>query len=429
MRGRYFRYLFENLEEGLFSAGSIFDKEKQTGANFVYIAGGSHTNASQERFSDIYREKDDDIPEKIDILAVGAYSAKCINMIISFVKNHTVRTVFLPYLAPIQRLALLGESTEAGYKDTDLASFLQDPYQFLKMCGISKICFLLGNGTAVRREPEELEHAFCFERIDEETSRIIREMEGYVPPVMRAGYMIENGCLFYFGMYGSDIQLLSKFTKDYFSHIENIHEMSENADEDYIGQTKRLTREFLRKFGNAQTAAVVMFAGPLHMSPVWNDIFMAQKMFCRNKFCGVWEKCRKDENCACVIRCTYGKDHDVLQRYKVEKTQQRFGVWLLGNVNLNRYLPELHARFFKIIPRVRGIAVPNRGSGAEWNHQILRLFDATDRIYWICAKHDMTSAGVVSDIVLSSANQRFCPVDKDWGFCLSGYALPREDKR
>lgn len=426
MRGNYFRYLFENLDGGLFHTGSIYDKERQTVTNYVYMAGGYYRNAPQNTAAAL-TQKDDRLPEVIDILVVSSYNAKYINRLIEMVKKCEVKTAILPYLAPIQRLVLVEEMKDGSIAGKEAAHFLQDPYRFLKKCGIGNVYFLSGNGAPIRRKPEELEKKFCFEQADTEVLKIIWEMEGYAIPVVQAGYFIENGFLFYFGVYGLDIHVLSDFTKEYFSHIENIDKISENVNEDYTSQMKRLIQEYLRKFGNSPVTTITMFEGPLYTSVNENNSFMTEKEFNRKESGKIWAGCKRDRKCACVVSCAHKRDHDVMQRYKSSTKEPRFGMLMLGNANLNRYLSEILTRFSKVIPQIRGISVPNCGNGEDWNHQILEFLGTKDRIYWICSKHDMTSPGVVSDIVLSVPNSRFLAIDRNWGCCLSGYIIPKED--
>lgn len=427
MRGRYFRYLFENQAGGLFHSGSVYDKERQKTTNYIYMVGSYCRNARLKKFSNLCKEEDT-IPERIDILIIGGYTAKYIKKLIRIVENHEIETVILPYLAPIQRLVLVEEAKEGSETAKETIRFLQDPYLFLKGYGIANIYFLYGNGTVIHREPEELEEGCYFELADMELLQLIREMEGYSIPVVRAGYIVKNGWLFYFGVYGLDIQILSSFTRDYFSHIENIHEISDNINEDYVNQMKRFIKEYLRKFGNSPATTVVMFEGPLYAFSSENESFMTEKEFSRKEHCEAWIKYQKDSSCTCTIRCMHKKDHDVMQHHKTEGMEEsRFGMLMLGNANLNCYLSEIVARFWKVRNRIRGIGVPNCGSSEDWNHQILSFSAPEDRIYWICGKHDITSSNVVSDIVLSSSSNRFLTVDDSRGCCLAGYLVPKED--
>lgn len=426
MRGRYFRYIFENLDGGLFHTGSIYDKEKQKIINYIYMVGSGCRSALQTKEPEICINKEK-MPEVTDILIVGSYSARYLNILIHIVKNYKIGTIILPYLAPIQRLVLVEEMEDCGIAGKDVAKFLQDPFLFLKESGIENIYFLFGNSAPIEKDPEELDRGVHFERADSESMQLIYEMEGNVIPVVHAGYMIENEWIFYFGVYGLDIQILSNFTREYFSHIENIHKISENANEDYTSQMKRLIQEFRRKFSNSPVTTVTMYEGPLHTSPGENDSYMVEKEFNRKERCELWARCQKDSRCTCSISCIYGKDHDNIQHHKRGAVKPKFGMLMFGNANLNRYFYEIMNRYLKVIHQIRGIGVPNCGCGADWNHQILEVFNRKDRMYWICCKHDITSAGVVSDIVLSASNNRFLPVAGEWGCCLSGYIIPKDE--
>lgn len=425
MRGRYFRYLFEKLDGGLLHIGSFYNKEDQKTMTYIYMVGSDSHSAYLERKASFCKEAV--LPEEIDLLIVGSYAAKHICKLIEIVKRQKVRTVILPYLVPIQRLVLAEEARESGRAASETVRFLQDPYLFLKELHIENIYFLYGNGTMLDSVPENLNAGFHFETEDKETVFLIREMEGYDIPAVRAGYVVEKECLFYFGAYGLDIRFFYEFIRDYFSHIENINQMSENIKEDYDSQMKRLVQEYLRRFGNAPETTVAMFAGPLFVSHCENDSFMTEKEICMAECRAMREKSENNGRYACAISCTYDKDYDNMQHHKRSAAESRFGVLMLGNANLNRYLSKIMERFSGVAARIRGVSVPNCGSGEDWNHRILELSAAKDRIYWICGKNDITSAGVVSDIVLSSPNNRFLSVDENRGCCLSGYIVPKED--
>lgn len=444
MYGRYFRYLFENVDGGLFHSGSIYDEGRKETTNYIYMAGSYCRNTQQKRnpgsnaFQPPRRAyhpqepsgclRKDLIPSMIDLLIVGCYTAKYIKKLIQIIKGYNVKTVVLPYMAPIQRLVLAEEIKNANLSDQETVHFLQDPYWFLQKAGIERIYFLYGNGKEIHETIEELETGIHFEAADQRILRLIREMEGYEIPVVQAGYISENGWLFYFGIYGFELQKYSDFTRDYFSNIENIQELSNNIEEDYTNQLQCIVQEYLKKFGSSPATTVAMFEAPLHVHPNEIDSFMTEKEFSSREHCSIWEKYREDGHCSCMIRCVRDKDYDVMQRHRCSKAEEsRFGILMLGNVNLNRYISEIQTRFWQFWKRLRGIGVPNCGSGVDWNGQVLRFSDVRDRIYWICSKHDITSAGVVSDIVLSSSNNRFLMVDEDGGCCLSGYIIPKED--
>ena len=105
----------------------------------------------------------------------------------------------------------------------------------------------------------------------------------------------------------------------------------------------------------------------------------------------------------------------------ISETDIGRSVWIFVPINFDHRIPA------KIRERIRGVAVPNSGSHADWNPEILHLSEGKDRMYWICGKHEITSQNVVSDIVLSSSNNRFLTVDDDRGCCFAGYLVPKED--
>ena len=345
--------------------------------------------------------------------------------LIHITQKHGVKTVILPYLTPIQRLALMEEINEKSALGKEIHRFLKDPYLFLKKAVGGRIFFLYVNGDAVIRNPDELDAGIHFTPVEEKERKLIRMMEGRTVPVMQAGYIVENGWLYYFGMYGLGIHVLSDFMRDYFSHSENISAASENADEDYAEQTRRLVREYYRKFGNSPASTVVMFEGALHTSLGENESFVTQKELDGIDRCRVWGQ---NKDTGCTIRCMYGRDYDVMQNCKNSRIQAgKFGVMMLGNVNLNRFYPEIAERFCTVKGRTAGVCVPNCGSGEDWNYRIINLFTVEGRQYWICGKHDITSVGVVGDIVLSSSRNRVLMLDQGYVCCFAGYIIPKED--
>ncbi len=324
MRGRYFRYLFENVEGSLFHIGSVYDKEHQKTTNYIYMVGSYYRNTQGEKGPEACTEHGA-LPEVIDILVMGGYTVKDVRKLISIVKSCSVRMVILPYVTPIQRLVLTEEMEEGSPGAEETGRFLKEPYVFLKNAGIGQVYFLYGNGETIDRMPEEIEPGVHFEPADGQVQMLIRGMEGNDIPVLRAGYIVENGWLFYFGIYGLNIYVYSDFTRDYFSHAENISKTSENAEEDYTLQTKRLVREYLKRFGNSPATTITMFEGPLYALPSENESYMTERELKDTSRCRPW-KGRSEDN-GCVLRCMHGRDYDVMERHRNRKVREpRFGL-------------------------------------------------------------------------------------------------------
>ena len=58
MRGRYFRYLFENLDGVLFHIGSVYDKEEQKTTNYIYMVGSYYRNVLHKGNPGFYSEEE-----------------------------------------------------------------------------------------------------------------------------------------------------------------------------------------------------------------------------------------------------------------------------------------------------------------------------------------------------------------------------------
>ncbi|MBO5373522.1 MAG: hypothetical protein J6A75_12525 [Lachnospiraceae bacterium] len=419
MRSRYFRYLFENLDDGMFHSGCIYDKAKETTTNFIYMTGNYDRNMKIKKTKLVEADKET-IPQRVDILVVGGYTISYIKRLIYIVKNHEVEKVILPYLTPIQRLVMTEYVAEGDESAREIVRFLQDPYVFLKDIGLEDILFLYGNNTSIYREPEELESGSHFVPADAEILHMIREMEGYSLPVVKAGYIIENKWFFMFGVYGLDIHTLSEFTREYFGH--------KDKKEDYVHQMKRLIQKYMQTFGVASATTVAMYEGPIYASPRDNESFMVEKEFSRKERCEAWIHQKQDNCCTCAIRCLHDKDHDIMQHHKdVRWDNPRFGTLLLGNVNLKKYFSEVMDQFWIVRNHIRAVTVPNCGSKDDWNSEILKLSSEQERIYWICNRHEKTAPTVVNEIVMFSSNNRFLRMDKEMGGCFSGYIVPKEE--
>ena len=178
MRGRYFRYLFENQAGGLFHSGSVYDRERNTTTNYIYMVESYSRNERVKGELDFGARKDA-IPDEIDLLVLGGYTINYIRKLVTLVKEHTVWTLILPYLAPIQRLVLVEETTGRKENMKDVIRFLQDPYLFLQECGIKNLYFVYGNGRIPDRKPEEIAEGCYFEEADDKSLKLIWEMEGY----------------------------------------------------------------------------------------------------------------------------------------------------------------------------------------------------------------------------------------------------------
>ena len=431
MKARYFRYLFEQQEETLIHSGYVYDRFGECALHYIYMYGGSRGPKDDSIDSDRVQNGSDGLPEEIDLFVVAGYRLSTVRQILRIITQHRVRIMILPYLTPVQRLVLVQDMQENGWSEPQALHYLEDPYLYLKNRGISQIFFLYQNTAGVAEDLRDSRDGMFFEDLDPDITKLIAEMEGYPVPVMRAGYFRENGWMFYFGVYGTDIRKMSAFTREYFSRAENFCPESDDPGEDYRNQMHHLADRYWEAFGRIPVAAVVMFAGPTEVEHRYYDSCMIEREYER-------ERCRMErENTLdggyykCTIACLRNRDYDTMQHHKNNK-EMRFGILLLGFPDLKQYFNEIFGRFWKIRPKVRILNVPGNGETEYWNPHILDISEgenSQNRIYWIQGRSIHTSSQVIQDIVMSSVYNRLIPVDEMRGVCFSGYLLPKEDGR
>ena len=105
MRGRYFRYIFQNEEGSLFHIGSIYNKEKQNVTNCIYLVGNYNRYAGARQDPKAYNGCSV-IPEVIDILVLGGCTVGDISKLIYITKKHRVKTIILPIMTVIRLLCV-----------------------------------------------------------------------------------------------------------------------------------------------------------------------------------------------------------------------------------------------------------------------------------------------------------------------------------
>lgn len=380
MEGKYFRYVFEDMDGCLFFMGSIYNRGQNKTTNYLYINGVDEEKSSV--LTDSEQSGMDRLPPKLDIFILGAYSEKCLKKFVEIVQNHTIQMVVLPYLTPMQRMEWDEQAGQDGNKAVHY--FLQQPYQFLKEYGIERIYFLYKNGPPINRSIDELEPGYYFEPLDKKTQQHIQENEERFIPVVHAGYVIENDWIFYFGAYEA------------------------------------------RK--NNSNSSVTVFVGPQFAGNEENDSFFVEKEMRRNEHCNPWLQCQKDTYAECSIRCTYRMDHDVIQNHgQREEQEPQYGMFMLGNMDLNQQLFDIVARYWKVRYQIRGVGIPNCGNQKNWNAQIMDFLSKKERIYWICGKKSQTSVDILRDVVFSTVNHRLVPIQEESSCCFDGYLIPKQD--
>ena len=384
MEARYFRYQYENTQDGILQSGCIWDRRVDKKTTYLYAAGeyAGIPRIARDQEKKWGRKEPETI---LDIFVLGAYTVPYICRLLEILQEQGVRTVVLPYIPPMIRLSMMTYIEKNGKTDRELQRFLGAPYSYLKEQRVENIYLLYGNGPMLPREQDALLEGHYFERVDRRIQEMVTEMEGVFIPVYYAGYIVENQWLYYFGTYGVEMQMNTGV--------------------------------------KLELDTITMFTGPQYARNREMECMLTTKVFTREQHCNIQIK---EEYETCALKCLYRNDYDMLKKHMDSKHEMlRVGLLNLGNVNLNTSLKNVIARYGSVVEQVRGISVPNSGKEAFWNEKLLSVFTGTDLEYYICACDKNTGDKVIRDIALSSAYNRFINVNEEFAYCFSGYLVEK----
>lgn len=416
----YFRNLFENEKDGIVQSGCVLDRTLNRHTNFIYASGSYSQNYIRQELHQI-EEADNNVSERkaaedttIDIFVLASYSLLYIRRLFVLLEKQTVRTIILPYLTPIQRLMIAERMPKDFERRKEMVRFLDAPYRYLKEKKIENIYFLYGNGKPLSELTDIILPGAQFELVEEAVQKLVNEMEGMQVPLVKAGYIVENQWIFYFGVYGPDIRQISQFVRE---------ELKEEIDQGKVGDA---TEHFLKRFGRDAYASIAMYHGPLYDHPTEINSLMTGKVFHCSQACSARIP---EDGTTCALKCQHDYDYDMMQHHKNRAlSHSRFGIFLLGNINMKRHFPEIAMRFWNIRDKVRAVSIPNCGVEEYWNVQILKLFHGNDMIYWFCPIRKYTSTRALLQIVTESSYNRLIQINQGYGFCLSGYLVPIDEE-
>ena len=67
MKALYYRYLFENVENGMIQAGSIYNEENDCSVNYVYLSGNPTNSNINDGVSSKDSSRTNDTPLPLDL--------------------------------------------------------------------------------------------------------------------------------------------------------------------------------------------------------------------------------------------------------------------------------------------------------------------------------------------------------------------------
>lgn len=392
MEARYFRYLFENVPDGIIQCGYLEDTTKKDKMFYVYFAENNERRVSTDTYCSVFDALDSLPQEKIDLLVLSNFKLFYIVSILELVKTHKIHTVVLPYVAPMERMMTeqympLGE---------DVIRFMADPYTTLLEMGVENVYYLYGNGENITANPDTFAEGEYFESVEEDILELAQLMEGKAIPVVKAGYMVKCGWLFYFGNYGMNLSAIMQ----------------------------RMVAENRSRIGTENHSTVTMYAGPLDAAPQQTDSLFTVKTYTREMKC---KPSILSDGMFCDLKCIRYQDHDTIKHHTGKnETTSSFGVLLMGNLNLKLHMYELAKRYNSVAKQIRVTNIPDDGELDKWNSQILEMFGGTDYHYWVAAINRQTSGEVLKEILTTNPYYRIVNVNADYGSCFSGYLVKKE---
>lgn len=190
MKALYYRYLFENVENGMIQAGSIYNEENDCSVNYVYLSGNPTNSNINDGVSSKDSSRTNDITgigildkrtirrlagAPIDLVVVGEYTRDCLGILYALLQNTTIQTVIMPYVAPIHRMLVeqwiseeqdmeekalpeqwILEPEMSPEKLLEFSCLIRHPYHALKNMGGGKCLFIIWKLSALfpRRSAE-----------------------------------------------------------------------------------------------------------------------------------------------------------------------------------------------------------------------------------------------------------------------------------
>lgn len=418
MQARYFRYLFENTEDGIIQSGCIFDRYVDEKISYLYLAGSCYQQNVKKSLNQEWNNMQSE--SVVDILVLGSVTIPYIKLLTKIISNRYIKTIILPYLTPVQRLVIANWMVAEGKVDRHVLDFLKEPYQYLQKSGIENIYMVYGNGRCVEEDIDDLIPGHHFEMADHRVTRLVEEIEGKFIPVVKAGYIVDNNWFFYFGFYGEDIEKIVGFTRSYTEKRQE--KVGEHSD---VSDMKKMLVAYAREFGVCPDATITMFQTPQYAVPKEIDSLLVAKTFSQEQRCQVDVQ---QEGNSCALRCIYQNDYSILKKHKnAAKADSKFGIFLTGNVNLNRYLPELKHRYWQIRNKIRALSLPNCGVQEYWNKKLLDFLTGDEIKYVVCQIQYYTGDKVIREVVISDSRHRLININNVNGYCFSGFLMNKTE--
>lgn len=414
MDARLFRYLFENTSNAIVMTGCTWDKEVREQIRYAYSCEMSHNNWRIR-----HRQEDEKIlcsANPVNLFIMGSFSIEDAQRLIYAIHHGGVHTVVLPYVTTIHRFVIMQTLVSRGIEDEEVIEFIREPYLYLKKSTVKKFFFLCGNGKTFEKTDAELYPGYYFEPQHKDVLDFIEEMEGYRVPVVKAGHIVDNRMLFYFGHFGADMRLVKQFVHHYAKsgRIQNYGKR----------ELQKMLLIYLKEFGDPGMDSVTMFCSPIEILAMQTDCVLNTIVIDKEEFCHA--DIEADEG-KCSVKCMLYNDYDVCHCHRTEAAELRAGILLLGNIRLAKYVKELRQHYKAVSQQIRAVSIPNCGNLHNWDRKLADMDAKKNAVFWICPLHVQMPDQILRDIKNRNARYRIIALNEEYGCCFNGFLTEKAE--
>lgn len=392
----------------------MWDKGVQEQIRFAYTCEMSWNPMRQRSLNETSQMLYSGSP--INLFVMGGFSIEDANRLIYAIRNDTVDTVIIPYVAPIQRFLMMQSMISQKVRDPEVIEFIRAPYLYLSKSGVNKFYFIYGNGTKFENKDDEMYSGYHFQPQDEDILDIIEEMEGYRVPVVKAGHIIDHRMLFYFGYFGMDLHVIRHFI---FHYAKNV--CIEGFDD---RELKKMLLVYQREFADCGMDTLTMFCSPTEIIASQTDCVLNTIVIDKEEFCHA--DIEGDEG-RCTLKCMLYNDYDVCRCHRTEEAELRAGLLLLGNIRLSKHFEEFQNRYMAVEQQVRALSIPNCGNIYNWESSISKLNAKKNAIFWLCPLQAQMPDRVIREIKSQNARFRIIGLNEDYGCCFNGFLTEKKE--
>lgn len=411
MDTRLFRYLFQNTSNAIVMTGCTWDKGAQEQSRYAYSCEMSHNNWRVNKRNGIKHVICGSSP--VNLFVMGAFSIEDCERLIYAIHHGNLDTVIIPYAAPLQRFLLIQTMVARGMHDKEVVRFIKNPYLYMQKVPVRRFYFIYGNGKAFEKTGQEVYPGCYLEDQDKEILDIIEEMEGYFIPVKKAGYIVDNRMLFYFGHFGVDLRMVYRFVSRYFQK-EKLTDSNDSGER----RLQKMLLFYRKEFSESEMDTLTLFCCPLEVSVARTDCVLNLIVIDDEDICHA--DIEEDEG-RCTVKCMLCNDSDVCRCHRKQEAKLRAGALFLGNIRMNVHYQKLKHRYQGIESQIRAITLPSCGHMQNWNHDILNLNTKKNVLFWLCPIQPQTSDRAMREIKFHNARHRIVGLTEEYGCCFNGF--------